>query len=119
MDQAYYDLTSWLDTVKQSVGLLKAAASLLPKGSKRDDLEFQIRMAAESLERSDLKLAKELGARFCYCTPLPTIMLWKETKRAFICPNPECGSEKKKRPTLTAAPPFMGGNQEPNGWMDR
>jgi hypothetical protein len=78
-------------TAKEAVETLKTAWSLLPKGADKDAVARKIGEAEKALERSDAKLAKELGYKLCECTFPPQPMLWKEKRKLFVCPNPDCG----------------------------
>lgn len=90
------DVKNWIDAASGTVGLLRAAAKLLPKGEKRDEIEARISAAEEALKRSDAKLAKELGMNLCDCTFPPQIMLWKEAEKSHVCPNLACGRRQRK-----------------------
>jgi hypothetical protein len=86
----------------------------LPRGEKRAEIEHKIKDAEDILRRSDAKLARELGMKLCGCTFPPQIMLWRETERAHVCPNPECGWRRKQ---ATSACVARGGGNHPYSWM--
>ena len=54
-------------------------------------IAHMIEEAEQALERADTKLAKELGYKLCECTFPPKPMLWNETRKLFVCQNPDCG----------------------------
>jgi hypothetical protein len=85
------DLKGWLDASKTAVDLLKSAYTALPKTPQRDEIESRVRNAEEILRRSDAALAHQLGYKLCRCTFPPQIMLWQETRKLHVCPNPDCG----------------------------
>lgn len=112
------DIKAWVDMATGTANLLRDAASLLPKGSKRDEIESKILLAEDALARSDAKLARDLGLRLCDCTFPPQIMLWREAEKAHVCPRPECGRTKKElsgvlRASLDKNKPPYG----PTSWM--
>jgi hypothetical protein len=90
------DLIGWIQASKEAVSLIKNAYELLPKGSKRDEIENKVKLASQILERGDAKLAKELGFVLCKCTFPPQIMLWNEQEKADICPRVVCGHMRSK-----------------------
>jgi hypothetical protein len=76
------EILGWVQASKAAVDLLKSAYKALPAGEKRSEVENKVRIAEQILERSDSKLAKELGFNLCKCTWPPQIMLWNESERA-------------------------------------
>ena len=111
---------AWLDTTKISVDLLKSAASLLPKGSKRDAVENKILAVESSLAASNAKLARDLGMKLCNCTFPPQIMLWIEAKKADQCPRQECGRTIKRGVNISrAALSSSGTGGGSDDWMRR
>jgi hypothetical protein len=84
------DIVGWVEASKNAVELLKSAYALLPKGRERDEIADKVKLAEQILQRSDAKLAKELGLHLCDCTWPPQIMRWKQAIRERECPNPEC-----------------------------
>ena len=42
---------------------------------------------------TEAKLAKQLGYELCLCTFPPSVMLWRETEKASVCPS--CGRQSK------------------------
>jgi hypothetical protein len=93
-----HDILGWVQASKAAVDLLKSAYSALPTGEKRTEVENKVRVAEQILERSDSKLAEELGFTLCKCTWPAQIMLWNEHEKAEICPRPECGHRRSKGP---------------------
>ena len=89
----FADVQGWVALTKNSVELLKSAATLLPTGTKRAEIESRIKAAEQALNWSDAKLAHELGLKLCDCI-FPQIMLWKEPEQSRVCPNPACGRKK-------------------------
>jgi hypothetical protein len=87
----FHDISDWIRLAKDTVDLLRGAASLLPKGEKQQDIERKIFAAEEKLKYANAKLAKDLGMKLCDCTNPPQVMLWKEARSAHVCPNSECG----------------------------
>jgi hypothetical protein len=81
----------WLRNAKDAVGLFNTAKGLLPKGKERDDLEAKVHEAEAALARSNALLAKGFGYKLCQCKLPPTVMLWRERDKAFVCSNTECG----------------------------
>jgi hypothetical protein len=47
------------------------------------------------LSLTEAKLAKKLGYELCLCTFPPSVMLWRETKKASVCPS--CGRQSKTK----------------------
>lgn len=82
----------WLGSARTLISLFKEARALLPKSEKRDEIEERIRVAEQALLRADARLAQELGYQLCQCEFPPRIMLWRETRKSFICPNESCGA---------------------------
>jgi hypothetical protein len=87
----FQDLAQYIHFGKESLDLLKAAGSLLPKSAKRAEVEQKITAAEDALKRADVALAQKLGFQLCKCTYPPQIMLWHEREKLTKCPNPECG----------------------------
>jgi uncharacterized protein HemY len=87
----FKDLSDFVTTSKGVVDLFKAAYGLLPQGQDRKDIERQVQMAENLLQRNDAKLAKELGFHLCDCTWPPQIMLWRESEKVRVCQRAECG----------------------------
>ena len=54
--------------------------------------------ASQRLSLTEAKLPKKLGYKLCLCTFPPSVMLWRETKKASVCPT--CGRKisRKKKP---------------------
>lgn len=98
------EVKGWVETGKVAIDSLKAILPLLPTGAKRDEVHAKITAAESALKRSDAALAKELHYRLCQCTFPPQIMLWKETEKAHVCPNPQCGRRHKQWRPGPAAP---------------
>jgi hypothetical protein len=116
----FADIQGWVGLAKNSLDLLKSAAGMLPKGEKRAEIESKINVAEEALKRSDAKLAHDLGLKLCDCTFPPQIMLWKEPKKAHVCPNPACGREIK--PGMHISKEALEQIRKPSGphsWMAR
>jgi len=44
---------------------------------------------------TEAKLAKQLGYELCLCTFPPSVMLWRETEKASVCPS--CGRQSKTK----------------------
>ena len=47
------------------------------------------------LSLTEAKLAKQLGYELCLCTFPPSVMLWRETEKANVCPS--CGRQSKTK----------------------
>ena len=47
------------------------------------------------LSLTEAKLAKKLGYELCLCTFPPSVMLWRETEKANVCPT--CGRQSKTK----------------------
>ena len=47
------------------------------------------------LSLTEAKLAKKLGYELCLCTFPPSVMLWRETEKASVCPS--CGRQSKTK----------------------
>lgn len=94
------DLSEYFAAGKGAIELLKAAYAALPSGAQRDKIEAKVRTAEDMLNRSDAKLARDLGYRLCQCTFPPQIMLWREPDKAWVCRNEACGAKIE----LTRAP---------------
>jgi hypothetical protein len=112
------DLEGWLTAAKDGMALLKAAAAVLPKGEKRAEIESKLDAAASAMARSDAKLAKELGGKLCDCTFPPQIMLWKESQKAHVCPNPACGKVQTRGMNISSGA-VAESARGPNSWMGR
>jgi hypothetical protein len=104
---------------KTSLELMTAAAGLMPKGAKRDEIEKNLQLAEAALQRSDATLAKELGFKLCTCTYPPQIMLWKEAEKASVCPNPDCGKSVTWGVKTSGEALKNISSGGPNGWMGR
>jgi hypothetical protein len=104
----FQDLAQYIHFGKESLDLLKAAGSLLPKSAKRTEVEQKITAAEDALKRADAALAQKLGFQLCRCTYPPQIMLWHEQEKVTKCPNPECGRTIKdfNRPLPKPSPYF-------------
>jgi hypothetical protein len=94
------EASAWITAGKSALDLVKAAKNFLPKGPEKEAITAKIAEAEDALNRSDAKLAKELGYRLCQCTFPPQIMLWKESQGDFVCQNPECGRKEPGRPKI-------------------
>lgn len=105
-------VSDWLRDAKTAVELLNAGKKLLPKGKHQDDLGAKIDEARHSLERSDASLAQGLGYRLCQCKFPPSIMLWREKEKSYLCQNDECG--RRIDMSASAVPSSALG---PNSWM--
>ena len=115
----FTDIQGWLGAAKDTLGLLKSATALLPKGEKRAEIEGRIGAAEEALKRSDVNLAHELGLKLCDCTFPPQIMLWKETEKAHICPNSACGRKKTLGIQISKEVLEEATKPGPHSWMER
>jgi len=93
------EAAGYVRAAKSALDMIKAAKELIPKGKDKDAVAHKIEEAEQALKRADAKLAKELGYPLCECTFPPQIMLWKEKKRRFVCPNSACRSEKSRPAT--------------------
>ena len=91
-------ISEYLTLGKDSLGLLKEAAALLPRGPKKEAAEKQLLAAEQALARDNATLAKQQGMRLCDCTMPPQVMLWREGEKAHVCPNPQCGRRHVPRP---------------------
>ena len=112
------DVKAWVDIAKGAVDLLKSAASALPKGTRRDEIETKISVAEDALARSDAKLARDLGMKLCDCTFPPQIMLWREAEKAHVCPRSQCGRAVKRSVSVSRA--ALNASRKPKGpdsWM--
>src|SRR5207237_9425043 len=83
----FQDIAEYIPASKDTLDLVRAAWSLLPKGEKRSEAEHKLHAAEEALKRSDAALAQKLGYQLCQCTFPPQIMLWKETQKHAACSN--------------------------------
>jgi hypothetical protein len=62
---------------KDSLDLVRAGWSLLPKNEKKkEEAGLALERAEAALKRSDAALAQKLGYQLCQCTFPPQIMLW-------------------------------------------
>jgi len=61
--------------------------------NKRTDAKQNASQTVLSL--TEAKLAKKLGYELCLCTFPPSVMLWRETKKASVCPS--CGRQSKTK----------------------
>ena len=61
--------------------------------NKRTDAKQNASQTVLSL--TEAKLAKKLGYELCLCTFPPSVMLWRETEKASVCPS--CGRSKTKQ----------------------
>ncbi len=117
-----FEVKGWVDVARGTVDLLRSAAAALPNGDEKTVVEAKIPEAENALKRSDAKLARELGLKLCDCTFPPNVMLWKETERAHVCPNEQCGRRKfqsfkiSKEAIDELGRPSLDG---PNSWMAR
>ena len=84
-------LTAWVTAGKSGIELIRAAAGLLPKGERKDEIEYKLGEAENALAASNAKLAHDLGYKMCQCTFPPQIMLWENASESHACPNPKCG----------------------------
>ena len=87
------EIAEGIAALKGAVDLVKAAASMLPKGQKKDEADAKIAAAQDALTRADAELARDLGYKLCQCTFPPQIMLWKEPPSAHVCGR--CGNQYK------------------------
>ena len=79
---------------KDSLDLMRAGWSLLPKSDKKkEEAGLALERAEAALKRSDAALAQTLGYQLCQCTFPPQIMLWNEELQQTACPN--CGRKIK------------------------
>ena len=60
---------------------------------RRDHIKEQASQTVVSL--TEAKLAKKLGYELCLCTFPPSVMLWRETEKANVCPS--CGRQSKTK----------------------
>ena len=61
--------------------------------NKRTDAKRNASQTVLSL--TEAKLAKKLGYELCLCTFPPSVMLWRETEKASVCPS--CGRQSKTK----------------------
>src|SRR6516165_7185268 len=61
--------------------------------NKRTDAKQNASQTVLSL--TEAKLAKKLGYELCLCTFPPSVMLWRETEKASVCPS--CGRQSKTK----------------------
>ena len=113
----FSDVQGWLGAAKDTVSLLKSAATMLPKGEKKAEIEGKIGDAEKVLSESDARLAKDLGFPLCQCTFPPQIMLWKEAESAHVCPRLECGHMKRRGLKISQEAVELSGRRNPTGWM--
>jgi hypothetical protein len=106
-NDSFAGVADYIKLGTEAFALLKALYPLLPT-QKRDEVETQIHAAEEAFQMSKVALAKEWGYRLHDCTFPPQIMLWKESERAHVCPNPECG-HRTTPPTSPSPVPIRGG----------
>jgi hypothetical protein len=76
--------------LRGTIDLAKSALALLPRGAHHDEIESKLALTEDALQRSNVQLARNLNMSLCNCTFPPQIMLWKEQKKADVCPSPEC-----------------------------
>lgn len=100
--------------VKSTLDLLKSARDLLPVNKQRNDLQGAIDKAEISLQELQAENAKSLGYSLCKCTYPPNIMLWRESEKAHVCPNQECGHRVQMGHKSSIVP---GGRGGPQSWM--
>jgi hypothetical protein len=60
-------------------------------GVERDDKRTEAKQASQTVSLTEAKLAKKLGYELCLCTFPPSVMLWRETEKANVCPS--CGRQ--------------------------
>jgi hypothetical protein len=106
-NDSFAGVADYIKLGSEAFALLKALYPLLPT-QKLDEVETQIHAAEEAFQMSKVALAKEWGYNLHDCTFPPQIMLWKESERAHVCPNPECG-HRKTPPTSPSPAPILGG----------
>ena len=82
-------ISEWASTAKGVLDVMKSAASMLPQGENRDEVDRKIQQAQEMLARADAKLAKDLGGHLCQCDWPFKIMRWQAARSAYVCPA--CG----------------------------
>ena len=104
----------WSDATKTVVDIAKSIAPMVPEGASRVAYEHKLAAIEEIMKRSDAKLAHDLGYKMCQCTFPPQIALWKESKKAHVCPNPACGQEFRHVVSPKAIRELSRGG--PNGW---
>jgi len=84
-------------------GMSDIAQGLRALASERgmSDIAQGLRALAEKtasqtvLSLTEAKLAKKLGYELCLCTFPPSVMLWRETEKASVCPS--CGRQSKTK----------------------
>jgi len=88
------DINSWRDAITAvgaAIAVLKQIKDLLPRGPKKDEFEKALERVEEAegkLERSDLKLAQELGYVLCHCE-WPGHVMTQQPNNNWKCPK--CG----------------------------
>lgn len=90
------DISEYIRISKDAMELMKSAVGLLPKGAEKDEAEQKLRAADEALQRSDARLAQDLGYKLCQCRFPPQIMLsqgYHETHNVEIYKCPGCGKQ--------------------------
>jgi hypothetical protein len=75
---------SWLTAAKTLLDIFKGLKAEFPKGSKADEVQTQIELAEDALQKSEAELAKNLGYQLCKCTFPPQIMLWNKYAKANV-----------------------------------
>lgn len=90
-DDLFRTIGEYLHNGKEAVELFKVAYSLMPVGEKRSEIERRVHLADDAMRRSDVALAQKLGFNLCQCQFPPSIMLWKQSTKSYICQNMDCG----------------------------
>ena len=81
----------WVAAGRAVLELMRSASALLPRGHDRDAIRRRLDDAAQALELSSAKLARDLGYPLCRCVFPPKPMLWDNAQGAFTCRAPGCG----------------------------
>jgi len=84
------EVGAWAVASKSVIDAFKTAWEMLPSGDDKEAVGHKIKEAEQALVRADARLAKELGYPLCECTFPPSLMLWKEKLKLFVCDNPDC-----------------------------
>jgi hypothetical protein len=86
---------AWLAAGRAIADLVRYAGALMPKGSNRESLVRKLDDAERAHERSDARLAFDLGYPLCRCSFPPKPMLWDRQRAAFVCREPGCEREER------------------------
>jgi hypothetical protein len=99
-------LQSGLGLLRGALDSIKALNDLLPKSSKRNEVELKLQEAERQVALSESQIAQSLGYKLCKCTFPPQIMLSGgvlHEQENFVCPKCNKYSVRGPRPTTAIA----------------